>query len=353
MRHLRDYAAAAALLCIAAATVFAAGGSAPVHTTRAQRHEAIRHAGVWAQTDVAAMNIKAGPGGPRAFRAGETVTCDFVEHKHGKGNTQKFDCRMASGRELKVRYGHGNGEVYAHVAASRLLWALGFPAYPMYPVKVVCRGCADDPFKQKAPADRTVRVTFDPATIEEKLEGKTIETKPDEGWSWHELDEIDEGAGGAPRRERDALTLLAVLIQHSSNKAVNQRLLCLDAPACTKTEMIILDAGKTFGRANLLNKDAAGAVNFKEWSSQAIWKGKTGCEANLAWSLSGSMSNPRIGEDGRKFLSDLLARLGDAQLRDLFDVARFTTRDPGASVADWVTAFKAKRAEIAGRTCES
>jgi hypothetical protein len=344
-------AATAVCVSITTTVVFGTGGGAPARVTRAQRLEAIRHARVWAPTDVAAMNIKAGPGGPRAFRAGETVTCDFVEHKHGQGNTQKFDCRLPGGRELKVRYGHGNGEVYAHVAASRLLWALGFGAYPMYPVKVVCRGCAADPFKQTAPADRSKTVTFDPATIEEKAQGTTIETKPDEGWAWRELDEIDERAGGAPRRERDALTLLAVLIQHSSNKAMNQRLLCLDAPACAHTEMIILDAGKTFGRANLLNKDATAAVNLKEWSNTPIWKGKTGCEANLAWSLSGSMSNPRIGEDGRKLLSDLLARLTDAQVRDLFEVARFTVRDPNASIADWVAAFKAKRAEIAGRSC--
>jgi hypothetical protein len=65
------------------------------------------------------------------------------------------------------------------------------------------------------------------------------------------------------------------------------------------------------------------------------------------------LRNPRISEEGRKFLSDLLNQLSGRQIRDLFDVARFTKRDPSASLADWVNAFKAKREAIATRTCRS
>ena len=192
---------------------------------------------------------------------------------------------------------------------------------------------------------------FDPATIEVKADGKTIETKPDQGWSWHELDLVDDAAGGASRGERDAFTLLAVLMQHSSSKAINQRLLCLDEPACRQTRMIIADAGKTFGRASLLNDDAKAAVNFKEWARTPVWKDERGCVGNLPSSLSGTLGNPRIGEDGRALLAGLLDRLSDRQIQDLFEVARFTTRDPHSRVADWVGAFKAKRAEIASRRC--
>src|SRR6476620_12262437 len=80
-----------------------------------------------------------------------------------------------------------------------------------------------------------------------------------------------------PRAQRDALTLLAVLMQHSSNKAINQRIVCLNPPACSQTVMMISDLGKTFGRANALNNDHVAAVNFKEWSNQPVWNGPTGC----------------------------------------------------------------------------
>ena len=176
---------------------WAAGHAAPKDVTREQRLDAIRHAKVWSATNVRAMDIKRGPQGPFAFQPGETVTCEFTPKSHGKGSTPKFECALPSGRELKVRYGKDNGEVYAQVAATRLLWALGFPATRMYPVRLVCHGCPPDPFKDREAAPRSSVTTLDPATIEVKADGETIETKPDEGWSWDELDLIDEKAGGA------------------------------------------------------------------------------------------------------------------------------------------------------------
>lgn len=297
------------------------------------------------------MNLKAGPQGPLAFAPGATVNCDYVNKPHGKGSTLNFHRTLPSGCGLKVRYGKSNGEVYAQVAASRLMWALGFPANPMYPVKVVCRGCPADPFNARGPALVSSIVAFDPATIDEDLPGTAIETRPDQGWRWKELDFIDESAGGSPRTHRDALKLLAVLIQHSSNKAINQRIVCSDPPACTKTVMMMSDLGKTFGEANATNKDAIAAANFMEWSDEPIWKSGSGCVGNLHWTWSGSLSDPVIGEAGRKFLADLLNQLTDAQLRDLFDVARFQDRDPSATIVQWIDAFKRKRAEITNRTC--
>ena len=59
----------------------------------------------------------------------------------------------------------------------------------------------------------------------------------------------------------------------------------------------------------------------------------------------------QFSEAGRRFLADLLVQLSDAQLHDLFDVARFTRRDPTRTVDDWVRAFKQKRDEIVNATC--
>jgi len=317
-----------------------------------QRRDAIRQAQVWTATRVASMDIKAGPRGPLSFGSGAVVTCTFVDHPRGNGSTRKFTCALPSGEELKVRYGKTNGEVYAQVVATRLMWALGFGANRMYPVSVACRGCSADPFKDRQPANATAPVIFDPATIDDKADGETIETKPDQGWSWKELDEVDERAGGASLAQRDALKLLAVLMQHSSNKPINQRLVCLDKPTCAHSMMMIADVGKTFGRANALNHDATAAVNFKEWSGVPIWKEVApSCVGHLSGSLSGSLSNPRISEGGRKFLADLLAQLTDAQIHDLFEVGRVTRRDPTATIDEWVKAFKGKRTEIVSAHC--
>jgi hypothetical protein len=339
------------------ATIFYApaigGAPAAADSSKDQlRVAAIHHAQVWKATNVRSMNLKSGPQGAAAFKPNAIVSCNFVERPHGRGSTPKFSCATAAGQELKVRYGKTNGEVYAQVAATRLMWALGFWSNRMYPVKVACAGCPPDPFKDRHAAARSQVTTFDPATIDVKVDGDTVETKPDQGWSWNELDQVDEKAGGASRAQRDALVLLAVLMQHSSNKAINQRIVCLDAPGCSRTVMMISDVGKTFGRANALNNDDLAAVNFKAWSHEPIWEGATGCVGHLPRSWSGTLHDPQVGEAGRKFLADLLVQLTDTQLRDLFEVSRFTERDPTATVDDWVTAFKQKRTDIVNRHCD-
>ena len=143
---------------------------------------------------------------------------------------------LADGEVVKVRYGADNGEVEGSVLATRLLWALGFGADAAYPVRVVCHGCSDDPWNKRGVTKSTHE--FPIATIELKPAGHEIHGNPD-GWSWAELNFFDDTQGGAPRHQRDALKLLAVLIQHTDNKAVQQRLQCLpgglnDDGSCSK-----------------------------------------------------------------------------------------------------------------------
>jgi hypothetical protein len=124
--------------------------------------------------------------------------------------------------------------------------------------------------------------------------------------------------------------------------------------------MMINDLGDTFGRANRLNRNTVGSVNFEEWSRVRVWKDAERCVANLPKSATGTLDNPVISEAGRRFLATLLVQLSDAQLHDLFDVARFPLRarngvgpGPGASVDEWVGAFKEKRDQIVSNTCGS
>jgi hypothetical protein len=347
--------------------------------TGEQRLAAIRRAQVWAPTDIASKDLTAGPQGPGALPPNATVQCDYIEKKMS-GRSPKFTCRIAPDDEVKVKYGRNNGEVFGEVAASRLLWALGFLADRMYPVRVVCRGCPP-----------TVQDT-EFASIQRKFAGKDIETGPGSGWKWPELDLVDPAAGGAPRAQRDALKLLAVFLQHSDNKAEQQRLVCVGAvkeqqseqseqgpssegrqkaqdqkgqdEPCIQTAMIMHDLGLTFGHATLLNKNGSSSVNFDEWSATPVWKDPARCIANLKKSFTGTLENPPIREEGRKFLADLLTQLSDNQLRQLFEVSRFQQRVPAAgerapaagasgsaTIDRWVDVFKQKRTEIVNTTC--
>ena len=319
---------------------------------------ALRHSQVWMSGDVASKDIKVGPQDGNGFQPEAVVNCEYVEEK--QTGTPKFDCALTPDDEIRVKYGEENGEIYSEVASSRLLWALGFGADRVYPVKVVCKGCPADPMKTAKKAEGTRE--FASAVVERKLAGDEIELRKDSGWAWVELNFVDQTSGGAPLAQRDALKLLAAMIQHTDNKPQQQRLVCLDKVhnlpvqedgACKHPFMMINDLGKTFGQATLTNADKKSAVNFESWSTTPMWKDKEKCVAQLSKSFTGSLEHPKISEAGRKFLSDLLAQLTDQQLRDLFEVARFTKRDPKVSVDDWVRAFKQKRDEISSASCQN
>lgn len=322
----------------------------------AERAALIRRAQVWSPTNVAAADMLHGPS-DSPFTHGETITCDYVDAKFG-GHTPKFGCTIDGHHLLKVRFGRDNGEVYAGVAATRLLWALGFGVDSLYPVRVVCRRCPSR-LASEGIATRD-GIDFDVAAVEQKFPGEDIEVRRSvRGWAWPELAILDPSAGGAPPAQRDALKLLAVLIQHSDNKAEQQRLICRgsarsrrELAACQDPFLAIHDLGQTFGRANRLNRSSAGSVNLKLWSSTPIWKDPARCVANLAPSATGTLSDPVISEAGRKFLIDLLAPLTDRQLRDLFSAARFADKPHGGGPIDaWVAAFTHKREEIAAARC--
>jgi hypothetical protein len=307
------------------------------------RLEAIRKARVWRPTNVRGKDMRAGPQGPGSFMPDQLVRCDYVESTF-EGRSPKFDCAITAADRVKVKYGDDNGEVYAEVAATRLFWALGFAADRVYPVRVECHGCPKDR-KGKAEPERVDLI--DPAAIERRFDGHTVDAEEGHGWTWPELDLIDERAGGAPSAHVDALKLLAATLQHTDSKAVNQRLVI--APD-GQPYMLINDLGLTFGRANIMNRNPIGSANLDGWSHTPVWAPGGGCVANIERSYTGTLDHPRIGEPGRAMLSGLLDELTMEQIEDLFDVSRMAERSH-RSVRAWADAFEKKRAEIRSRRC--
>ena len=313
---------------------------------------------MWSPTRIATMDLKAGPSGPGGFQFRERVVCKYLDKKLS-GRSPKFACVIGNEDEVKVKFGGNNGEVYGEVLATRLLWAVGFPADRMYPVNVICQGCPAEFLGIERPNGES---RFDPAVIERKADGTEW---GDKGWSWKELDRLDGERGGAPRAHRDALKLLAVLLQHTDSKPEQQRIVCgskatwPNARTCTDPFLMISDVGLTFGQATRANTNDRSGVNLAAWTETPVWKDGPGCVGNLPKSFTGTLSEPVISEAGRAFLAGLLMQLSDRQLQDLFDVARvrLRLRSPGrvdsgfATTAEWVDAFKMKRQQIVAHRC--
>ena len=326
------------------------------------RDAALAAADVWEAPElpISAANLRENsPGSP--FSPDVDLDCRFKVRDVG-GTTPKFYCELPNGEVVKVKYGGGNPELPAEVAATRLLTALGFWSDRMFVVRSVrCAGCPPFPFKAlrcqartgldsicfAGSGDDTV-VTFPFAVVERRLDGRVIEAVEDQGWAWYELGAIDANRGGASRAEVDALRLLAVFLAHWDNKGPNQRLICppgADRPdgSCDRPIALMQDLGATFGPTKL---------DLHNWREGRVWKDGKTCTVSMEHLPWGGATFPeaRISEEGRVMLLGLLEQLSDAQLRDLFEGSRVVTHTQlsveSANVAEWVNAFKSRVRQI-------
>jgi hypothetical protein len=346
-------------LLIAFNSLFPAAAGARL-VSEEEMADVIHRARVWHPVEVSKMDLFSGDQGPGSYKVGEKVVCRYEERDPLKpigGHSKKFPCHDASDYRLKVKYDPANTpKVFSEVAGTRLYWALGFYAERMYSVKIVCQNCPVDPWVSSA-TPRAVRV-FDPASVQKRLIGEEISETADEGWTFDQLDLVDEAQGGSSRAEVDALKLLSVFAHHGDNTANQQRLLCLkEDPQCLHPLMYVTDLGGTFGGKDNFS-------SYKTWAQITdIWKDRKNCIANFQGTDPG-YHDPKISEAGRKFLADLIGALSDKQIRDLFLGARFDLfgqynapllekggRSRQVTVDDWVRLFKKKRQQILSVRC--
>jgi hypothetical protein len=336
----------------------------PAKVSDAQRHELLRRAHVWRQprTPIEQVNFASDPHQPKS------IACRFRVTELG-GTAPKFDCNLENGELTRVKYGK-TGEVPGEVASTRLLRALGFGAdYVQFVEQLKCYGCPEEPFSVM----KAVEIThaeqlykslmlsyddyeqFDWPAIERRFEGLPVETEQMSGWAMFELDKIDARKGGAPRHHIDALRLLSVFLAHWDNKAENQRLVCLSdvdpdhAEKCERPFLLLQDVGSTFGPAK---------VDLEAWKKAPIWEERSTCLTSMReLPFNGAtFGESRISEEGRRFLADMLTRLSDRQLMDLFTTSRFDDElglmRRSSAIADWVSVFKARVRLIAdGAPC--
>ena len=97
----------------------------PVGDRDRLRADALRRAKVWLlpSTAIAAADFTRNPSD--AFAVDDVVACKF-ELKPSEGRTPKFQCIVAGGEVIKVKYGRNNPETFGEVAATRLVSALGY-----------------------------------------------------------------------------------------------------------------------------------------------------------------------------------------------------------------------------------
>ena len=166
-------------------------------TSDSQRRQYLADAVIWKPSGVPTPEqLRAGPAGrfpvkSVAPNADGEIPCTWEHGGAGSpGRSAKFTCRTVNGRTIRVKYYDGNvrtgnREVFAEVATTRLFWALGFDADPVYPVKIRCLQCPANPMTGAGPkADRPFL-----GVVEGLYEGTMIGSTSDvnQGWRFGEM----------------------------------------------------------------------------------------------------------------------------------------------------------------------
>ena len=387
-----------------AATIALVGGAAgsdavaAIRTTNQARERYLAHAIIWhAPPDLSPADLVEGPAGVFPYTREQATGDDAIRCRFARpgrelgGNSAKFLCRTADGRDLRLKYWDprthsGNREVFATVAASRVIWALGFNAIPAMSINVRCDGCPENPMNGTGPSGSKRYV----AMLQAFWPTPSILSVDnlDQGWSWRELDTaIRSLPAGAERLQQrthfDALALVGVFIQHGDRKPEQQRLYCTAPPdptagelhkadgrpamlreragssACLSPAVTLLDTGVTFGGAGRRSSGGTATMNLHEWQEKPVF-GKTTrgeCRGNLIDSLKAGGDgepNPIISEEGRRLLLDQLRRLTRDHLRAIFTAARVDQLDSrGTEDTDaWVAVFEDKVRQIEAQHCQ-
>jgi hypothetical protein len=259
-----------------------------------------------------------------------------------------------------------DNEVFTQVAATRLLWALGFPADSQYSALAVnCVGCSTDPFKDNlkentaALTDRAV--AFRVAAVERLFPGDALEVNDDDTWSWTDAAQLYAGSWNRDQKVAfDAYRLaLGMLAYHNPLDSQN-RLVCAEWKAgaagpriCSRVVMMVQDVGSTFGKPGSFGNSRG---DFSDWETERVFANADRCE--LQYPLKNAAT---VLEDARALLARRLETLDRERVRAIFYAARFDMMDlkqvnrlrhgggsdsGQAAIDEWTNAFMQRAAEV-------
>jgi hypothetical protein len=271
---------------------------------------------LWSEpTDIATRDLFEGPGG--AAGRPDTSRVTFVKKEEG-GFSKKFRVRDRAGRVWVAKIGK---EAQSETAASRLIWAVGYPTEITYLSPCVRIEGAPAPKGEEACEGggyRNVRFEARPAGV----------TRLDL-WKWD-----DNPFKGT--RELQGLKVLMALVENWDTKDDNNKIIHYPGSAGGRGELryVVSDLGATFGAAD----GASGPVSFfkkirgsrNEPGDYARDEFVAGVEGDLV-KLEFSGKNADMMKDitvaDAAWIGSLLARLSDRQIADAFRAANYTDEE--------------------------
>jgi hypothetical protein len=325
----------------------------------------------------------------------EDVKVEVTKKKSGEKEAKLFpredgqNQHPIKAEHFKVKYlkppypGHDPrfNEVFTTVAASRIMWLLGFPADHVYSAaSASCIGCGDDPFGKKL-ADNTASlkdapVIFKVVSAERELPWDEINPEDDETWSWTDAAKFySDGEWTHQQKvEYDAYRLALGLIHYHNALPQQNRLDCAEweqqtsghPKICKKPIIYVHDLGSTFGKKrsalDLFGTNPRGS--FSAWEPQTVFVDSGSCVLRAPL-----LGDKQVLKEAQDIMIHRLTRLDHDTVKAIFRIARFQMMDQKqlgrlransvqnveeAALDEWTNTFMKREDEIrAARNCKS
>jgi hypothetical protein len=253
--------------------------------------------------DISSRDLYLGPGGSSMKPNLKRVT--FIEEQKG-GFSTKYRVRDGSGREWVAKVG---SEAQSEIAASRLLWAVGYPTEITYlapRVRIVGKGTFQN-----------VRFEARPKNIKRLDE-----------WTWNNNPFVGTS-------EFQGLKVMMVLMNNWDIKDENNKILYWKDPKTGKAQLqyIISDLGATFGRTGawIGNKWVSKLTRSRNKpedyaKSKFIDEAKDGfIKFNFEGKNKDLFKDITVEQVG--WISGLLSKLTEQQIQDAFRAANYSAED--------------------------
>lgn len=260
--------------------------------------------------DVASLDLFWGIGSPdKAPKPPFTFVKEDVS-----GTNPKIKVVDANGMKWNMKF---DEEVHAEVAASRLVWAMGYMVEESYfvPSGKVEGVSGLGRAKKFVGSDGSFRN----AMFEKRPEDITRRATP---WDW----DRNPFTG---TKELSGLAIIAVLLNNWDAKVDNNNVLAMrDESGAVKEWYLVADWGGTFGKMG-------GVFSHSKWdpeayAQQAFVKGVSGGRLNLNYSGKGGSVMKSVPVEHAQWISARLSQLSDEQIRQAFRAAGASDADTSA-----------------------
>jgi hypothetical protein len=272
-------------------------------------------------------------------------------------------------------------EVFTSVAATRIMWVLGFPADHDYPAgSASCIGCTADPFGNKLTDNKAslkdAPIVFKVVSAERELSWDSIDAENDDTWSWTDAAKFYSDGEWTHRQkvEYDAYRLALGLIHYYNALPQQNRLDCAEwekggasrSKVCRRPVIYVHDLGSTFGKKrsalDLLGTNPRGS--FSAWEPQTVFLNPGDCELRATL-----LGDKQVLKEAQDLMIQRLARLDRETVKSIFRVARLNMMDQRqvqrlrgkgsqnvdeAALDEWTNVFLKRIEEIrTARNCKS